>query len=49
MYNFFLNYPARGVRHCEGEARSNPVIYSFTLDCFASLAMTKRRIIPCAV
>jgi len=28
-------------RHCEGGARSNPVKIS-NLDCFATLAMTKR-------
>jgi hypothetical protein len=31
-----------GVRHCDGVARSNPVICSFTLNCFAPLPMTKR-------
>jgi hypothetical protein len=29
-----------GARHCEGEARSNPVKIN-RLDCFAMLAMTK--------
>jgi hypothetical protein len=41
--------PSRGVRHCKGVARRNPVNCLLTLNCFTPLAMTKRKIKPCEV
>jgi hypothetical protein len=38
-----VHYSTRGVRHCEGAVRSNPVIYSELFHC---ATMTKRRIRP---